>query len=159
VRTPRPPGRLGRHLHRAPIGLYRHGLGWLFGNRFLLLQHIGRRSGLARQTVLEVMRHDSVNDRYLVAAGFGDRSDWYRNILAQPEIAIHVGRRRLRARARRLEPEEAFEEISAYVRHHPVAARVVARLMGFPIDTTEDKLRTLAAHIPVVELAATAATD
>jgi len=33
---------------RAPIGLFRAGLGWLFGSRILMLEHRGRRSGSRR---------------------------------------------------------------------------------------------------------------
>ncbi len=38
---------------RAPIGPYRIGLGGLLGRRFLLLEHVGRRSGLPRHTVID----------------------------------------------------------------------------------------------------------
>jgi hypothetical protein len=37
---------------KLPLLLYRLGLGWIFGHRFLLLTHKGRRSGKVRQTVL-----------------------------------------------------------------------------------------------------------
>ncbi len=36
-------------------------LGWLQGSRFLMLTHIGRKSGLARQTNIEVVGHDGLN--------------------------------------------------------------------------------------------------
>lgn len=39
---------------RLPIWLYRLNLGWILGERFLLLTHTGRKSGLVRQTVIEV---------------------------------------------------------------------------------------------------------
>lgn len=146
------PRGFGRHLYRAPIWLYGRGLGGLLGRRFLLLTHIGRKTGLQWQTVLEVMRHDAARDAYVVAAGFGARSDWYRNILVSPGVVIQVGTRHLRARARALDPEEAFQELSAYVRRHPIAARFVARLLGSPLDGTEQAVRALAARIPVVEL-------
>lgn len=34
-----PPRGLSRLLYRLPIGLFRLGLGWIFGNHFLLLTH------------------------------------------------------------------------------------------------------------------------
>ena len=46
-----------RWLVRAPIWLYRAGLGFVFGSRFLLLQHRGRRTGQVRQVMLEVVDH------------------------------------------------------------------------------------------------------
>jgi len=44
-----------RALLRAPVHVYHWRLGCLFGHRFLLLTHIGRRTGKRFQTVLEVM--------------------------------------------------------------------------------------------------------
>jgi hypothetical protein len=46
-----------QRLVRAPIWLYRHGLGWLFGSRLLMLEHVGRKSGQPRYVVLEVIGH------------------------------------------------------------------------------------------------------
>lgn len=46
LRERKPPTGLSRILFRAPIWLYRRGLGWLLGKRFLLINHIGWKSGL-----------------------------------------------------------------------------------------------------------------
>lgn len=46
-----------RWLVRAPIGLYRAHLGFLFGSRLLMLEHTGRKSGTRRYVVLEVVGH------------------------------------------------------------------------------------------------------
>ena len=52
MKLARPPRtRLRRALFRAPIWLYRLGLGGLLGGRFLLLTHTGRTSGRPRQVV------------------------------------------------------------------------------------------------------------
>ncbi|HZD55150.1 MAG TPA: nitroreductase family deazaflavin-dependent oxidoreductase, partial [Anaerolineales bacterium] len=74
-----PPTGLARLALRAPIWIYRLGLGKLLGNRFLELTHIGRKSGLPRHTVLEVVRYDPANGIYYIAVGFGKHSDWYKN--------------------------------------------------------------------------------
>lgn len=58
VKNVQPPSGVSRALFRAPIYLYRLGLGWLFGKRILLLNHIGRISGTQRQVILEVVEHD-----------------------------------------------------------------------------------------------------
>jgi hypothetical protein len=69
VKVPPACGMLGRNLHwlmlkpagalklalRLPIYLYRLNLGWLLGHRFLLFAHLRRKSGLLRDTVLEVI--------------------------------------------------------------------------------------------------------
>jgi hypothetical protein len=81
---PQPPRGFKRMLLRAPIWCYRLGCGWLLGKRFLLLHHLGRNSGLPRQTVLEVVKYDADTDTYFIASGFGKQSDWYRNLLKTP---------------------------------------------------------------------------
>ena len=63
---------------RLPILFYKAHLGWLLGDRFLLLIHTGRVSGETRQAVLEVIRHDKAEIVYYVASGFGEKSDWFR---------------------------------------------------------------------------------
>jgi hypothetical protein len=54
-----------RTLMRAPIWIYRARLGFLFGSRMLMLEHIGRKTGLPRQVVLEVIDHPTP-DTYVV---------------------------------------------------------------------------------------------
>jgi hypothetical protein len=46
-----------RKFVRAPIYLYKLRLGFLFGHRMLLLEHIGRKSAARRYAVLEVVDH------------------------------------------------------------------------------------------------------
>ena len=80
VREVNPPSGFSRLLWRAPIWLYRAGLGWMMGNRFLLLNHIGRKSGLPRQAVVEVVVSNDEEGTFTIASGFGAKSDWYQNI-------------------------------------------------------------------------------
>lgn len=152
VSAPRPTSGLFRWLTRLPIGLYRARLGWLLGNRFLMLTHIGRKSGLPRDTVLEVVRHDRATDTYIVVAGFGEKSDWFRNISQTPEVIVHVGRRRYPAIASRLSFEEAMREFKDYAQRHPAALRVLARLLGYPWDGTEAGYEKMAGLLPIVAL-------
>ena len=71
VKNVRPPTGVRRIAFRAPMYLYRLGLGWLFGDRLLLLNHIGRVSGKPRQTILEVVTHDRADGSLVVASGWG----------------------------------------------------------------------------------------
>ncbi len=146
---PRPPRGWGRVLWRLPIGLYRIGLGWVLGSRFLLLTHTGRKTGLPRYAVVEVRRHDPATETDYVASGFGERSDWFRNIQKTPQVTIQVGRRRMAAVAERLPLTEAERELLDYARRHPRALRTLARLLGHRIEGEED-IRALARRIPIV---------
>ena len=73
-----------RRLFRAPVYLYRWNCGWLLGHRLLLLIHIGRRTGLRRHTVLEVMDYRKKGPEAVVMSAFGRNADWLRNIEATP---------------------------------------------------------------------------
>ena len=57
-----PPRGIKRLFFRFPLLLFKAGLGPLFGQRFLKLTHTGRVSGLERETVLEVVKHDTETD-------------------------------------------------------------------------------------------------
>ncbi len=146
----KPPRGLRAIPWRLPIWLYRLRLGWLLGNRFLLLTHIGRVSGRPRQAVLEVVRHDPESDTYYVASGFGEKSHWFRNIMKTPEVTIQVGRRRIEAVAERLPVEEAERELADYARRNPRAFRTLTRLLGYQVEDLEEGARTMAQWIPIV---------
>ena len=148
-----PPQGFRRALLRFPLWFYRLGLGFLLGERFLMLTHTGRKSGRARQTVVEVVRHDTLTDSYVVASGWGEKSNWFRNIMQNPCVSIAVGFRRLQALAVRLSPEGAQHEFSDYARRHPRAFRIIAsRALGHPTGDTEVDSRLLARSIPIVVL-------
>jgi hypothetical protein len=75
-----------RWLLRMPIWLHRLHMGWLLGDHFLMLTHIGRKSGLPRQSVLEVVGHDEATGIYIIASGWGEQADWLRNIQKHPNV-------------------------------------------------------------------------
>ena len=150
----KPPQGFGRAFSRFPLWFYRLRLGFLLGERFLMLTHTGRKSGLARETMLEVVRHDTLTDSYVVASGWGENSNWFRNILKNPRVSIAVGFRRcLPVLAVRLSEQGAKAEFLDYARRHPRAFRLIAsRALGHPIGDAEVDSRLLARHIPIVVL-------
>lgn len=127
-----------RTLMRAPILVYRFGLGKVFGSRMLLLEHTGRRSGLRREVVLEVVGRPA-GDRYVVVSGFGGRAQWFRNLQADPNVRVSVsGNRSAPATARALEASEARHMLADYVERHRRAwawfGPILERTLGGPID-------------------------
>ncbi len=144
-----------RWLARAPLLLYRLGLGGLLGHRFLRLTHYGRKSGRVYHTVVEVVHYDPGSGTYYIVAGFGPRSDWYRNLRAHPQTEIMVGRRRLAVTAHGLSPSEAVKWLRAYIRAHPTAAQSLGRLLaGQPLraDLSDEELADFARAYPMVAL-------
>jgi deazaflavin-dependent oxidoreductase (nitroreductase family) len=147
-----PPRGLLRLAARAPIFLYRVRLGWLLGKRFLMLEHVGRKTGLWRSVVLEVLRHDKPSGAYFVAAAYSTRSDWYRNILQTPEVRVHAGAHRFTGRAEVLTLEEGMDEIQAYAQRYPAAIRMISRVLGYPFSFTQAGFREFVEKVPIVAL-------
>jgi deazaflavin-dependent oxidoreductase (nitroreductase family) len=147
----KPPSKALRLGLRLPIWLYRARLGWLLGDRFLLLTHMGRNSGLSRQTMIEVVQHDKQTGSYYVVSGWGEKSDWYRNIRKSPATTIQVGTRKFQARAEFISLEQAELIIAAYTRDHPTAARELAGLfLGKRGRPGDDVPRQIAEKMPMV---------
>jgi deazaflavin-dependent oxidoreductase (nitroreductase family) len=145
----KPVGAL-RLAFRLPIYLYRLDLGRLLGHRFLLLIHQGRRSGLLRETVLEVILYEPATKESVVLSAWGEKADWYRNVGATPALEVRTGGQRYAPEQRFLAPEENHAVISDYGRRHPLAFRVFARVFGYPLDGTEAGRREFAYSLRLV---------
>lgn len=143
-----------RYLFRAPVYLYRWRLGFLLGRRFLLLTHTGRRSGLPRQTVLEVMEYRPESAEAIVMSGFGRDSNWLLNISANPNEEIQLGSRHFRATHRLLGEQEAIAVLAGYERRNwlvaPIVRRVLRWLTGWPYRGTEEDRRRVVTQLPLI---------
>lgn len=77
--------------NRFMLLMWRLGLGRWFevwpavSGRVMVLVHTGRKTGLRRTTPVN---YAEVDGELYCTAGFGAVSDWYRNILAHPEIEV-----------------------------------------------------------------------
>jgi deazaflavin-dependent oxidoreductase (nitroreductase family) len=139
---------------RAPVYLYRWRLGWLFGHRCLLLTHIGRRTGLRRQTVLEVVEYREQGPEVVVVNGFGPGSDWLRNIEARPGEEVTVGLQHFAASHRFLGEDEAARVIEGYERRNRFIAPLVRRgfswLVGWQYRGGKGDRRRLVQQLPLL---------
>jgi deazaflavin-dependent oxidoreductase (nitroreductase family) len=151
VRSIRPPAGVTRWLFRLPISAYKAGLGWLFGHRLLLLNHIGRVTGKPRQTILEVVELDATDGSYVVASGWGPSAAWYRNILRDPDVSIQIGSRTIPVRAVPLSQNEGAEIFSRYAsRHRRLATYMLPRLLGMSVDGSDADFRDVGRRMPFV---------
>jgi deazaflavin-dependent oxidoreductase (nitroreductase family) len=135
---------------RLPIYLYHLDLGWLLGHRGLLLIHQGCKSGLLRETVLEVIRYDPATKESVVLSGWGEKADWYRNIKVTPAMEVRTGGERYVPEQRFLSPEENRAEITHYELHHSLAVRIFAKAFGYPLGRTESMRREFASSLRLV---------
>ena len=126
-------------------------LGWILGNRFLMLTHIGRKSGQPHQTVIEVVQYDKKADTYYVVSGWGKKSDWYQNICKSTHVTIHVGGRKFQAIAEFIPLEKAIEIMETYARRHPVAFSELSGLfLGEHMKPDSDAPQRIATKMPMV---------
>jgi deazaflavin-dependent oxidoreductase (nitroreductase family) len=99
------------HTHRMIVQLSGgRVLGSAFGMPVVELQTTGRISGRPRSTILTAPVIDG--DRIVLVASKGgdDRDpDWYRNLVAHPEIELTIAGRRRAMRARRASAQEKAE--------------------------------------------------
>lgn len=152
IREPKPPKGLVRWIYRLPLLFYRAGLNAWMGDRFIHLVHIGRVSGLRRETVIEVVEHDRELDIYYLACGWGSGSDWYRNILKTPDVEATVGKRKFHGRAESMQADFASALFCRYGQLHPQTLQTLARIMGYRIEATDSDYRALGHAIPVIAI-------
>jgi deazaflavin-dependent oxidoreductase (nitroreductase family) len=135
---------------RAPAHLFRWRLGFVFGDRFILVDHVGRRLGTAYQTALEVVEHDEATGEYVVCSGTGPRADWYRNLVAAPAQSVQVRTSRWTPTQRLLDDAEAAARFARYEHAHAKPAARLLKSMGNTYDGTDgDRLRMIA-DMPMV---------
>ncbi len=145
---------------RLPIWLYHLHLGWLLGHRFLMLTHRGRKSGLSRQTVVEVVTYDQVTSTYIIASGWGEKSDWFRNVQKTPQVSVNVAGRQFQAEAQILSIAQAAEALAHYAQQHPTSFRQLSKTVtGQALEPNAAGFDKLAAQIPLVALHPLLKTD
>lgn len=138
-------------LNRLMAPLLRAGLGPWLGTPatgyLLLIEMVGRRSGLTRWVPLSYLVLDG---SAWVMAGYGIRTQWYRNLRAHPEVVVHLPGRSVECHA-----EEILDPA--------VRARVMPRLTraaglpGFligcnPWTASDERILKQLDWIPLVRL-------
>lgn len=151
-----PRHRLLHSVLRAPNALYRHGLGWVLGHRFLQLTHVGRTTGREYQTVVEVVHHDKLTGAATVMSGLGPKADWFRNLQHSPARSVTIGRSTFVPCQRVLDPDEAADVLADYERRNrlvaPIVRFVLGKLVGWRYDGSPAARRRLTEQLPMVEL-------
>lgn len=148
----RTPGRLALVVLRLPLVLYRRGWGRLLGRTFMLLVHVGRRTGRPHLMTAMVMRYDTTTREVVIFSGWGPESDWVRNLRAGPALRVEVGRGAYTPRHRFLTEDESVAVATAFIRAHPFRERLASRILGWPDLHDEATLRDFVRTHPFVAL-------
>ena len=103
--------RVVNRFHRAVLALSGgRVLGTVAGMPVVELRTTGRTSGQPRRTMLTAPVADAGRVVLVASKGGDDRDpDWYRNLVADPDVEITIAGRRRLMRARTASPEEKAE--------------------------------------------------
>jgi deazaflavin-dependent oxidoreductase (nitroreductase family) len=111
-------GTFNRLLFKTPLIWWRMGMGPILGKSMLVLTTWGRKSRLPRHTMLS---YTPLSECIYVGAGWGARSDWYQNLMADPHVTVQVWSQEVTglagevvfpALARRVTDEAEFRQVS-----------------------------------------------
>jgi deazaflavin-dependent oxidoreductase (nitroreductase family) len=126
-----------RFLNARMAANYRRG----FGPRqvVLLLTTTGRKSGLPRITPLQF---EQVDGDFYIASARGPDADWFKNILANPQVHMQVRDQEFNAMAEPVtDPLRIADFIELRLRRHPVMIRLIMHLFdGLPVRYTRADL-------------------
>lgn len=146
------PGRLALAVFRLPLPVYRAGWGWLLGHTFLLLVHVGRRTGAAHATTAMVLRWDRDTQEAVICSAWGPGADWVRNLRAGPALRVEIGRTVFAPQHRFLTEAESLAVAADFRRRHPWRLRLLSRVLGWDDLWSDDAVRDFVGQHPFVAL-------
>jgi len=133
------------------LPLLRAGLGaWMgtpLGGWILLLRVRGRKSGLVREHALSYLVADG---SVWVMAGFGRRTEWFRNLIADPRVEVVLPGRALRCRGEIVDDPEVRSHIIPRLAR---AAGIPGYLIGVdPYRASPVAVMSATAWVPLIRL-------
>jgi deazaflavin-dependent oxidoreductase (nitroreductase family) len=139
-----PPKGLLRILFRIPVYFYRIGLGGLFGKRFVLINHIGRKTGKQHQAVVEVVEREKGTENIIVVAGYGEQTQWYKNLKKQSQTTIQIGNSKYQVAIEFIKPENGEDIIARYLERYGKLTGQLFSMIGYEWDGSERRAREIA---------------
>ena len=132
-----------RAIKKPPVLFYAIGLGSIIGRLVLLLTTIGRKSGLPRVTPLQ---YEEIEGNIYIASARGIQADWFRNILVNPRVVVHVGSKGFIGLAEAItDPARIAEFLEIRFARHPRMMGALLRLEGLPKEFNRARLEAFAA--------------
>lgn len=116
----------------------------------LVLETIGRTSGLPRRTPLQ---YELIEGDYYIGAARGEQADWYRNLQKNAGVRLRIGRDWMSGTA---EPVTEVSEKAAYLHtrleRHPRMVGRMLRLHGVSGNPQPEDIVRVAAEIALVRV-------
>ncbi len=142
------PKPLLKLIHYPPRLFYAIGLGPIIGKMVLLLTTTGRKTGKKRVTPLQ---YEEIDDRVFLGAMAGQRTDWYRNILVNPRVEIHLKSRHFWGTAEPItDPVKIADYLEIRLQRHPRIVGAILRSAGIQDPPSREALVSYGQGITVV---------
>lgn len=142
-----------RSFNRFMLMLWHLGLGPMLnswpavGGRIMVIAHMGRVSGKRRETPVNFAPD---GEAVLCLSGFGRRSDWYQNLMADPRVEVRLPRARWSGVA---EDISRSVERASLVRRVLIASGFAAYLAGInPRRVSDPELERLTEDYRLVRI-------
>jgi len=142
------PKTLFRIIKLPPRLVYALGFGSILGPMVLLLTTKGRVTGKPRVTPLQ---YEKIGGLIVMGATRGLKSDWVRNILADPHVEIRIGRNRWKGFAEVIDdPEHIIDFLEIRLQNHPRMVGAMLKSDGIKSKPTRTDLAKYAADVVIV---------
>lgn len=139
-----------RLLRFPPRLLYAVGLGPIYGRIVLLLTTTGRKSGFPRVTPLQ---YEEVDGMIYVGAARGQKADWFRNIVANPNVEVQLKSRRFHGLGESItDPDRIADFLELRLCRHPKMMGAMLRAAGLPSQPTRAQLMEYARQRALVAI-------
>jgi deazaflavin-dependent oxidoreductase (nitroreductase family) len=126
-----------KNIQRIHRRLYDSGKGWIVGWLILLLRHTGRKSGRQYATPPQ---YEMIDGAYYIGSARGAKADWFRNIQANPQVEVSVGRTTFKARAEPVNDPGRVADFLAYrLERHPFMIGLMMKLHHLPIRPNREQ--------------------
>ena len=113
----------------------------------LLLTTTGRKSGLPRVTPLQF---EEIDGAYYVGAARGVHADWFRNVVAHPQVEVQIQQKHFGANAEPITDSARIADfLELRLRRHPVMIRAMLLMQGL-FQPTRANIERLASTLALV---------
>ena len=138
-----------RGLNARMAANYKRGIGPT--SIVLLLTTTGRKTGLPRQTPLQFEIVDSL---IYIASARGQEADWFKNMLANPQVHVQVQKREFDAVAEPItDPGRIADFLEMRLRRHNIMVRLIMHLFdGLPLHFQRADLEEISRQKALVVL-------
>jgi len=122
----------------GPQVAYALGLGPIIGRKILLLTTTGRKTGLPRVTPLQ---YEEIDGCYYIGSAMGKRSDWYKNLEANPKVTVRVGRKIFQGVAETItDISQVADFLEERLARNPRMVGAILKVHGMPTRPTRAQI-------------------